>query len=287
MPDGMVSNLRDKTMTLNTLSKALDEIKFTIPIQVLEEAFREKRPYWKTAPIGLDELILTKVIRPRVLVDCNLVGGMMTNVPLEGLTPEFVDNYNLVYRVPKDRTNNRSIVSVASVGYMPYATAFNSAGMGYGAVAPLSMNEVSNTAQRVADSVSGVPPISNHDITLVGENTILIKDQFRVTTAYVLRCILSNEENLNNISPRSYITFAELCIWAVKAYIYNTLYIRVGQAYLEGGQELGEMKSYIDSLQDANENYRTFLAEKWRPTAFMNDQASYKRFLRIQISPAI
>lgn len=274
-------------MTLNTLAKALDEIKFSIPSQVLQEAFREKRPYWKKAPIGLDELIMTKVIRPRVLVDCNLVGGIMVNVPLEGLTPEFVDNFNLVYHIPKDRTDNRSIVSVTSVSYMPYATAFNSAGLGYGAVAPLSMNEVNNTAQRIADSVSGVPPISNHDVSVVGENTVLIKDQFRVTTAYVLRCILSNEENLNNISPRSYLAFAELCIHAVKAFIYNELYIRVGQAYLEGGQELGEMKSYIDSLSDANENYKTYLREVWRPTAFMNDQQSYKRFIRIQISPAI
>lgn len=274
-------------MTLNTLAKALDEIKFSIPIQVLQEAFREKRPYWKSAPIGLDELILTKVIRPRVLVDCNLVGGIMVQVPLDGLVPDMVDNYNLVYRIPKDRTNNKSIISVVSIGYMPSSVAFNSGGMGYGAAAPLSMNEVNNTAQRIADSVSGVPPISNHDIALVGENTVAIRDQFRITTSYVLRCILSNEENLNNISPRSYLTFAELCVWAVKAYIYNELYIRVGQAYLEGGQELGEMKSYIDNLADANENYKTFLTEKWRATAFMNDQQSYKRFLRIQISPAI
>ena len=274
-------------MTLNPLAKSLDEIRFSIPIQVLEEAFREKRPYWKKAPIGLDELIMTKVIRPRVLVDCNLVGGIMVNIPLDGLSGEFIDNFTQVYRIPKDRTNNKSIVSVTSVNYMPLTTSFTGGGLGYGAVAPLSMNEVSNTAQRIADSVSGVPPISNHDVSLIGENVVLIRNQNRVTSAYVLRCILSNEENLNNISPRSYLTFSELCIWAVKAFIYNELYIRVGQAYLEGGQELGEMKSYIDSLSDANENYKTFLAEKWRPTAFMNDQASYKRFLRIQISPAI
>src|SRR5574343_1842064 len=272
---------------MNPISKAMDEAKFTIPLEVLKEAFKDDRPTWRRAPISLDEMILSKVIRPRVLVDCNLVGGQMVLVPLEGLTPDFVDNFNLVYHIPKDRTNNRSIISVASVSYMPYASAYNSAGLGYGAVSPLSMNEVANAAQRVADSVSGVPPISNANAELIGENTVLIKDQFRVTSAYILRCLLANEEQLNNISPRSYPNFAKLCGLAIKSFIYRTLLIRIDQAYLQGGQELGAMKSYVESLSDSEEMYQTYLNEIWRPTAFMNDQQSYTRYIKLQINPGV
>lgn len=272
---------------MNPIAKALDEVKFRIPDQVLKETFKDERPTWRKAPVSLDELIMTKVIRPRVLVDCNLVGGQMVLVPLEGIAPDFVDNFNMVYHIPKDRTNNRSIVSVASVSYMPYAAAFNSGGLGYGNIAPSSMNEVANAAQRVADSVSGVPPISNANAELIGENTVLIKDQFRVTSVYILRCLLANEEQLNNISPRSYLHFAKLCEMAVKSYIYRTLLIRIDQAYLHGGQELGAMKNYVESLSDAEEMYQTTLNEIWRPTAFMNDQQSYTRFIKLQINPAV
>jgi hypothetical protein len=272
---------------MNPIAKALDEIKFTIPEQVLKEAFKEDRPYWKKAPISLDEMMLTKLIRPRVLVDCNLVGGQMVLVPLEGLSPEYVDNFNLVYHIPKDRTDNKSIISVTSVSYMPYASAYNSGGLGYGSVAPLSMNEVASAAQRVADSVSGAPPISNANATLIAENTVLIKDQFRVTSVYMLRCLLANDEQMNNISPRSYPNFANLCKLAVKSFIYRTLLIKIDQAYLQGGQELGAMKSYVEGLSDAEEMYQTFLNEVWRPTAFMNDQPSYTRYIKLQMSPGV
>ena len=272
---------------MNPIAKALDEIKFTIPEQVLREAFKDDRAYWKKAPVSLDEQILTKLIRPRVLVDCNLVGGQMVNVPLEGLTPDFVDNYNLVYHIPKDRTDNKTIISVASVSYMPYAGAYNSSGLGYGNISPQSMNEVASASQRVADSVSSVPPISNANASIIAENTVLIKDQFRVTSVYILRCLLANDEQMNNISPRSYPAFADLCKLAVKSFIYRTLLIKIDQAYLQGGQELGAMKSYVESLSDSEEMYQTHLREVWRPTAFMNDHASYTRFIKLQMNPGV
>lgn len=272
---------------MSAINKALDEIKFKIPRQILDLAFQDEQYSWRRMPISIDEQISNRILKPRVLIDCNLVGGIINNIPLDNLSPVFVDNYNLIYQIPKELTMGRNIVSVLSVGYSPYAASFNSAGVGYGNVSPSTMNEVSNVAQRVGDAMSSIPPICNARVNLIAENTVLIRDQSRVTSAYSLRCVLENDENLNNISVRSWHTFSELCVLAVKSYIYNTLIIKIDQAYIVGGQELGSVKTYVESFSDAEEMYSTFLKEVWRSTAFMNDGISYDRFIKMQINPAL
>lgn len=272
---------------MGPLAKAIDEIKFTIPIEVLNEAFKNQNE-WRQAPVSLDEKIMTKVIRPRVLVDCNLVGGITLVIPIYDLTPDQVDDTTVVYKIPKELTQNRSIVSVLSVGYTQrgfgLAGGINSPMV---SITPNNMNDIMQAAQRVGDAVSTIPMISNANVTLIGENLVLVKTPFRTATIQSLRCLVSNDENLNNISPRSYHNLAQLCILAVKSFIYRTMLIRIDQAYLQGGQELGAMKSYIETLSDSEENYRTFLKEVWSPTAFMNDVPSYDRLLRLQVNPGL
>lgn len=272
---------------MSILAKALDELKYSIPMEILREAFKDDLQNWRQAPVSLDERILTKVIRPRVLVDTNLVGGVTTIVPLDGLTPKYVDTFTVLYIIPAERISYREIIAVLSVGYLPYGMAYGTLGDGIGAINAGSMTDVSSVAQRIGDAASSIPAVSNALVELVGYNTILIRDQLRVTNSYQLRCILANEENLNNINPRSYHNFCKLCELAVKAYIYNTLLIKIDTAYLKGGQELGSFKSYVESLSDANENYRTYLLEVWKSTAACNDTTGYDRFIKMQICPGL
>jgi len=270
---------------MSILTKALDNIKFTIPIEVLNIAFRDTLQNWRQAPVSLDDLIMTKIIKPRVLVDTNLVGGVTVLVSLEGVQPRFVDNYAVLYEVPAEKIMYREIISVLSVSYLPVSGTYGTLGNSIGNV--LTTNDVSSAAQRVSNSFANIPVTSTATVDLVGYNTILIRDQQRVTSNYQLRCVLANEENLNNINPRSYLAFAKLCELAVKAYIYNTLIISIDKAYLVGGQELGAIKNYVDNLSDSNEMYNTYLREVWQATAFMNQTQAYSRFIKVQISPGI
>jgi hypothetical protein len=267
--------------------KTLDEIKYTIPQQILGVAFRDDLYNWRQAPISLDQQILNKVIKPRVMIDANLVGGAMAIISLEGLPAKYIDTYSVIFEIPMDRTGGREIVSVLSIGYLPQMTAFNTAGNGMGTVNPNSMSDLMSAGQRVMDSHSNVPTISNATCDLIGFNTMLIRDQMRVTAAYQIRCILANEANLNNINPRSYLAFTKLCTLAVKSYMYNRMLIAIDQAYLQGGQELGSFRTYIESLADSEEMYQTHLREVWQKTAFMNDVPSYNRYIKMQLSPGI
>jgi hypothetical protein len=235
----------------------------------------------------LDEEINFKVIRPRILPAMNLVGGELAIIPLDGLQPQYLDQYSMVYRVPRIKTQNRTIFSVHSVSYLPYVNGLGGSTLGFGGVAPSSMSEIPNTAMRIMDSHSGVPPMSNARVELIADNTLLIHDQFRTTQVYFLRCILANDDNLSNISPRSYLNLAKLIEFGVKSYIYNTLIIKLDRGYLEGGQELGGIKVYVESLSDMEQLYQDWLQGEWRRTAFMNDTDSYVRFIRAQLSAGI
>jgi hypothetical protein len=208
-------------------------------------------------------------------------------VSLEGLQPVYTDTYNMVYDIPAERTQFRELMSVLSVGYLPHVGAYNELNSGIGMTTPQSMNTLTTAVQRVADSVSGVPPVSNAYVELVGPRTVLIRDTSRVTSSYLLRCMLANDDQLNNLNPRYWIAFSKLCVLAVQAYIYNELYIKIDQSYLVGGQELGAVKEYVSTLSEANLNYQTYLLEKWQAAAFMNDTHAYTRFIKLQLNSAV
>lgn len=269
------------------LSKALDHIRYTIPLQVLNAAFRDELYNWRQAPISLEQQIKDKVLKPRVMIDANLVGGVQTLINLDGLPGRFADNYTVMYQVPPDRANYREIMSVISINYLPFSSSFSTMGAGMGTVNPNSQNDVLSAGHRLMDSHSNLPVVSSASCELIGFNTVLIRDPMRITQAYQLRCYLGNEENLNNINPRSYIQFSKLCELAVKSYIYNKLLISMDQAYLQGGQELGAMKNYVEGLSDAENMYQTFLSEVYTKVAYMNDQTTYTRFIKSMVSPGL
>lgn len=156
---------------------------------------------------------------------------------------------------------------------------------GMGTVSPTG-NDITSVGSRIGDSFSTVPILSNANVELVNVNTIIIREQ-RVNISYILKCVVANEENLNNIPLRSSLEFSNLCIWAIKSYIYRKLIIAIDNAYLVGGQELGSVKNYLDTLTDAEDNYQTFLHTVWRKVAFMSSQTGNQRFIRTQISGAL
>lgn len=265
----------------------MDDLKYRIPIELLRIAFKDNLQNWRKAPVSLDEQILLKIIRPRVLIDANLVGGQTVVVSLESLSPKHIDTYTVIYEIPAELVMYRDIMSVLSIGYLPMSSAYGSMGAGQGTVNPTSMNDVMSAAQRMGDSLSNIPNVSNATVELIGYNTVLVRDQQRVTNSYQLRCVIANDDNMNNISQRSYLSFGKLCELAVKSYIYNKLIVAIDDAYLSGGQELGSIKTIIESYSDSEQMYNDYLNEVWRPTAFMNSTIDYSRFIKLQISPGL
>lgn len=275
---------------MSAVQKAIDEIHFRIPKQILELAFITRhQSIWNkisTPAASIDSQILTSVIRPRVLTDCNLVGGTQSLIPLNALSQQSPDGVSCVIKIPKKLTNGRSINSVLHVAFLNSASlAQNAAGVGgsTGIVQNYGGSATMTAASAVMASYDNIPVISTARVELISENVILIKDQIVLAANAFLRCIIANQENLENLQMRSYRHFAQLVNYAVKAYIYNTLIITLDQAALQTGMALGAVKEQIEKYADADQLYLDYLNDNMEAILFFNDAASADRYTRLLV----
>lgn len=263
---------------MGPLGKCVDEVKFRIPRAILEAVFIKRSERWRQAPASLDEHILNEVVRPRVLVDCNLVGGTEVFIPMEGLPIERQNDYTSVYRIPKDRTQGRSIMSVLNITFSD-PTKVSS----YGVAAGANQSIMLQAGQAVMDAMGSMPVTSTAYVQLIGENVVMVRDTVLLPANIYLRCLLENDSNMSHIQLKSYRDFSKLVELAVKAYIYNEYVITMDMGELYAGQQLGRFKEIIDNYADAEELYQTFLTERWEKVSLMNDREQHTRFLRLMM----
>ena len=272
---------------MSAVTFAINEVKFRIPTPILREAFKDDVMYYNSPNISLDEQIRNKVIKPRIYPVCNVVGGQHVVVNLYDLSPTYTDMYITVYEIPPERVCNREIISAMSVSYSPstantgWQVAANNNTSMYGG------NYLTREALMLCEGLSPIPNVSNAAVEIIGHNTILIRGSNSTSMFYQLRCFISNDPNFNNFQVRSQWKFAELVELAVKAYIYNELYIKMDRAYVVGGQELGSFKQIIENYADAEQMFKEFIKDQWQAIAAMNDTHTHDRFIRLQIPSSL
>lgn len=253
-----------------------------IPRQILEVGFRDN---WldQYAPVTLENKILNWVIKDRVIRDMDLVHGEELIIDLSNADVRLSDNYARIYNIPPELTNNREIMSVISVAYRPYGQLNGYGGASNLAAGIMMGNDISTAAAQVMSSVSSIPNMSTSRVDLVGYNIVRVTDQQRMQMACLLRCYVTNENYLNNIVPRAYYKFAELCILAVKAFLYNHMIVTMGDHFLQRGQELGIFKEVVSGWSEAAQQYKDYLKDEWAVVAYTMDEDAYTRFLGYQV----
>lgn len=280
---------------MHPIKKAIEEVKYRIPRDLLQRVFidssRLGRNNWRA---NLDEQILALVIKPRVLVDCNMLGGTQQLIPLAGLAMETPPDYQwaTVVHIPKERTQGKTINSVLHVVFFNSAQVAGYVGanlMGGGVIGagfnPMSSDNSALTASMagVLSAMDKIPQTSTANVQLIGENTILIRDGAIIPQYSFLRCVLADDEELSSLQLRSYRHFANLVEFAVKSYLYNELIIQIDAGELRYGQTLGVFKSILESYSDAEANYRDYLTNVWEKVAMMNDDTTFTRFQKLLI----
>lgn len=263
---------------MNVLRKAVDDLKFYIPRPILDTVFVKRAASWRAQSPSLDDQVMNQVIRPRVYTDCNLVGGHEIMVPLLGLDAEEIDQNTVVYTVPKARTQNRTIMTVLNITFTDPTAVVST-----GAYSQCGVSATGTAAQALMDSMAPIPAISTATATVIGENTVMIRDITRVPANSYMRCVVAHDEAMSHLQPRSYKAFCKLVEYAVKAFIYNEYIIEMDMAELRGGHNLGKFKDIIENYADANELYDTYLKEKWQKISLMNDRESHTRFIKLNI----
>jgi hypothetical protein len=265
---------------VNPITKALDEVAFRIPREILKVVFLEPYQQYRDLPGDIKERIRYLVLQQRVLVDCNLMNGVETRIDLSDLPRESVDDgYTTVFRIPKNRTNGRSILSVFDV---TYGDLYNTQS-GYGVYSYSRSSPALQLANAAMEAQVRTPYVGSTRVELIGENVIMVQDAIILPQNLYLRCSLENDENLSNIHARSYLVFARLVELAVKAYIYNSYVIRLDIGELRAGVQIGKIKEIIDGYADAEQMYQDHLREVWSKVSFMNDQESMRRYMSLMI----
>lgn len=262
---------------MNAVTYAINQIKFAVPMDILNIAFAEYNNY-NNKMISLDEKIMTSVIRPRVLVDANLVGGIHTMVDLNKCAITYLNNREFIAEVPKELTDGKSIMTALSlVSNVVYsqATSYNEM------QAPLS------AATNMMNNLGTENVVQTARLELIGDNTVLIQDPTIHLVNSTMRCVVENMSNMENINPRSFLEFSKLCTYAVKAFIYNTTIIKLDKGYIYSGHELGIIKDMIESYSDSNELYMEHLDTVWAKVAFMSNSDSMDRYVKSMISNSI
>ena len=265
----------------NALNKAVDTIMRVIPRQVLQKVFLEPANPWHKAATSLSFEILNQVIRPRVLSDCDIIGGTEAYIRLLGLVFERTPDLQTVFHVPKSRTDGRTITSALSLNYMDYAVGLNFSGadnFNNCSVTPLTV-----AAGQLASSFSTGVSTSTSRLRIIAENTILVEDSYVIPMTGSLQCVLSNDADLNNLSIRSYNYFAKLCTYAVESHIYNQLIITIDEGEVSAGRGIGAFKTVVDRYEGSEEKYQEEL-KVFKRVLFMDDKLSYRNFVRGQIS---
>lgn len=278
----------------NALIYALNEVRSQIPNEILHAGLMIDETDVTANLTSLEDKLLRKVIRKRILLDANVVGGVETIIPLNNVQPSYSEYYFTVYQIPPELTMNREIISALSITSVPVNGFYGNTG-GFGGQVMGSnpgnfgnfglQNPVMNAADRIGNSTAPSGNITNANLELVAYNTVLVYAHYRNLASFGIRVVLENETNLNNIQPRSFKSLGMLCTLGTKAYLYNKLIIPINSGQLAGGQDLGTFKSILESYSSAEEEYRTYLREIWAPTAYINDNVRYSRLIGSMICP--
>jgi hypothetical protein len=265
----------------SAFSKILMDVRSHINRRILDEAFKPQLAY-KIGSTSIDDNIISKVIRPRVMVDLNIMGGVEVIVDLNDLTSEIINLTDLVFVIPKAKTQNRSIISPLSVSFltsrMPGAWF---GGTGYTTTGILNTRDNSAVTSAIAGIVSSfdkIPVTATADVELIGENTIIVKNIPGQLMNMYLRCLVGNDDNLANVPLKALMLLGKIAVAAVKAHVYLVLQEKIAMGKLEYGQEFSYIKDVVDQYADANDTYNDLL-EKWKTVAFMMDTTSMSRYI--------
>jgi len=242
---------------IRAFSNALRQVYASIPPEILEAAFRTK-DYQTSMDRRIQDVIISGHILPDVDVNC----GTIKRIPLYACMVENVlpdPGYNSItnpapgslYRIPAHMRENRDVVGVIDLSFPYDYTGYNDAQAGFG----INGNSVAGLAAAALDSHTHRNACLTPTPKLLENNLVLINPTNSFLSDWVLVCRLGYDEDFTSLTRSAVIPLGKLLVTAVKMYIWTNLTIRIDQAVLSNGQELGQFKAVVDSYSSAAEQY--------------------------------
>lgn len=245
-----------------------------IPKMVLDLAF----PQQQGSYLSMEDRMYTRCIKPIILADMNILGGVLTYIPLANcgiIADQGHYNTSMIIDVPKTLTGGRSIVRVHSLvmGEPLGSTSLYT---------PQCTSPIVADTSRLYATQAPSNVIQTSRLELVGENKILVEGYPPHTVMGMLKVEIENNTNLENVQPSYYPIVAKLITLGVKMYVYNTLRPQLDIGHLYAGHEIPFVKDAVDSYSDAHELYREALQE-WTKISILNDSRKRSQVISTMI----
>jgi len=253
---------------MNVISKILDEIKFTIPIEILNIVFSSDKLYGNNNS-SIDNNILTTVLRPRLFIDLDIASHETIMINFLDCEILHSDLISTVIKVPNRLLNGRKIISPMAlmVGYMDQST--NEGNYGYNSS---TGNSILDQSLIVMDSINNNVTNELTEMELIADNTILVRRGMLVNVPMTLTLVISNDANLSNINVKVYKKLATMAVLCVKSYIRNNLIVKLNKGALYGGHDLDVINRIVDQYESSEEEYQTYYNEVWKKVSFMQNE---------------
>ena len=260
---------------MNPLTKAINDIKFSVPKEILDIAYSNDFGYVDTLESKLEQQI-----RNRVLVDTNLVSGVTIYVNMNNVKILEKDEYGgMVIEIPERSLDGRAILSVHSL--VTNSSNENSKLDTAGAIGGCdnTSNSLLQEATKIMTNLDNSSIEVTANLEIIGERIIYIRDHISNIRTTAMRLVVENQRLLNNLPPRAYINFSLLVSYAIKADIYNRLIVKLDQGYIKTGHNLGIVKDIINEYADMNQLYHEYLTTTWTSVMFMSDSAEMNSYV--------
>ena len=266
---------------MNAITYALDDLEgFHVSSEILNLAFKEFQPLISSIVTSIHEIITNEIIRRKVLVDSNIVGGEEIDIFLDKCNVQHIYEQNeTVIRVPKELTGNRTIIE-------PLSLVLNTYIAGNGMLTGGTSNLFGNM-QKLTATATGPDVIQTSKMQMIGENTILVQSSSALFTNGILRVSIENSSNLDNIGTRFNLVFSKLVRQAVKMYIYNSTRVKANQGVLYGGHELSIVSDIMNEYGDQESMYYETLTKEWAKCQFINSEKNMTSYIGMMLGSNI
>ena len=275
---------------MSAITYALGELHHTVDRELLNQAFLYNQSGGTSCQFAeLDNVIVDTTLYGRVLRDINIFGGMQKHLcTAHGIIVQ-QDVFGTVWHYPDAALNGHTIMTAPS--FIPGISCLD----GFNSTSQCAMSGMpfpegyqgspyQNSLQGLANRLHGVNQHGPRGIVtprIVAHNSIILEQVAQLGAGGTFTVIVSHDDALNDLSPRTWPLFSELFIAAVKARIYQTMRTRLARSALVHGQEYSIYSEIIQEYSEAEQQYKE-RRQAWARVAFMNDRQRYNSYIRHQ-----
>ena len=242
----------------NVINILIRNLYFKVPPEIVDVAFRDKRAQ---SHITNDAAIKELIIEDRVLVGCNQFAGKPKKIVLYESYGKNMEDTTFqsamsgsygIYAIPASVRENRPITAVLDIAYPTtmavYGTFPNQIAAG---------RSVANSVDEVLTSFTDTPVYITPTPTLLDgdQGIVALAPPAALHVDWVMSCLLGYDKDFSNISPNLLESLKSMTEFATKSFIYNNLFVKINQGYLQGGQQLEAIKNIIESYADSEEKF--------------------------------